>query len=567
MANRLGGACTPRQATEATRVAVRRRLKLAGDGMIRNRFLALGLAAIALACSDQPADRPSAEVQPDTGGTAVVALKSDLDAANFLVSADAVTHDVLRNVLFVTLIRYTPELGYEPMLAQSFELQGDSAAVFHLRRDVRWHDQVPTTAYDVAFTFNRAADSVAAFPNADWLVGWGAPQVLDSFTVRFPLQRMADPLASVAQFPIMPKHLLEAVPADQMQQAEFNKKPVGNGPFRFVEYRANDRWVFEANPEFPGELGGRPYVSRLVLRVIPDVTAQVAELRAGNLHLALKMPVEQYKQLDADTGFQGIVRQGRQYAFIPWNAKRPPLSDARVRRALTMAIDRKELSDVLHGGLGELVHGPVGHYHWAYHRELQPLPYSPDSARALLRAAGITDRDQDGTLDLAGGAPFRLELKVPASSTIMRDMAEMIRADLAQVGVRASVKPLDFATLQQQLTSPDRPFDAALMGWENDLRLNFRDMFHSAAIGGPFQFASFRNATADSLMDLASALSSQELARPLWLRFQEVLQQEQPWTVLYAYPELYVRSERLQGVEMDIRGAFVNVQRWWLRGR
>jgi peptide/nickel transport system substrate-binding protein len=532
--------------------------------MIWRCSLTFGLIAALLACGDRPADAPAAGVRPDTGGTAVVALQTDLDAANFLVSVDGVTHDVLRNVLFLTLIRYSPELDYEPMLAQTFEMQGDTAVIFRLRRDVRWHDQTPTTAYDVAFTFERAADPASAFPNADWLVGWGAPQVLDSFTVRFALQPMADPLASVAQFPIMPKHLLSSVPAAQMQQAAFNKQPVGNGPFRFVEYRANDRWVFEANPAFPSALGGRPYLSRLVLRVVPEVTAQVAELRAGNLQLALKMPVEQFKQLDADSAFDGIVRQGRQYAFIPWNAKRPPLSDARVRRALTMAIDRQEISAVMHGGLGDLVHGPIGRYHWAYHRDLQTLPFNLDSARALLRQAGLTDRNQDGVLELANGTPFRLELKVPANSTTMVDMAEMVRADIERVGVRATVKPLDLATLSEQMTSRDRAFDAALMGWENDLRLNFRDMFHSAALAGPYQFASFRNATADSLMDAASALSSQEMARPIWHRFQQVLHEQQPWTVLYAYPELYIHSNRLQGVAMDIRGAFTSVGKWWV---
>ncbi len=532
--------------------------------MAWQRLVGVGLIVI-VGCDAQPRDSGAGRGPPETGGTAVVALKTDLDGGNFLVSADAVTHDVMRHVLYLTLIRYTAEVGYEPNLARSFELEGDSAVVFHLRRDVRWHDGVPTSAYDVAFTFQRAADSAAAFPNADWLVGWAAPQVVDSFTIRFALQRMADPLASVALFPIMPEHRLRQIPAAQMHQAEFNKNPVGNGPFRFVEYKANDRWVFEANPSFPDELGGRPHLNRLVLRVLPDATAQVAELQAGNVHLVLGVPVEQYKRLDTDSRFRGIARAGRQYAFIAWNGKRPPLADARVRRAMTMAIDRNELIIVLRGSLGDVVHGPVGRYHWAYHHELQPLPHNPDSARALLRQAGLTDPDRDGVLERPDGKPFELELKVPASSTMMRDMAEMIRADLAHVGIQTTVRPLDFATLQQQLTSPERPFDAVLMGWENDLRLNFRDMFHSDEMDSPFQFASFRHLAVDSLIDAASSLPAREQARPLWLRFQEILHQEQPWTFLFSYPELYVRNEGLQGVEMDIRGAFLSASRWWLR--
>ena len=229
----------------------------------------------------------------------------------------------------------------KPALAESFEITVIRAITFKLRRDVFWHDGPRTTAYNVAFTFQRAADTATAFPNADWLIGWGAPQVLDSFTVRFPLERVADPLAGVALLPIMPRHLLESTPANQMAQAAFNKKPVGNGPFKFVEYRANDRWVFERNERFPEGLG-RPKLRGLVLRVIPEASVQAIELQTGSVHLATGVPLEQYPQLDADSVLRGVPRESRQYGFIPWNTRRPPLNDARVRRALTMAIDRAE---------------------------------------------------------------------------------------------------------------------------------------------------------------------------------------------------------------------------------
>ncbi|MEX2284322.1 MAG: ABC transporter substrate-binding protein [Gemmatimonadota bacterium] len=516
------------------------------------------------ACTDRGDSERSEGEAADTGGTAVVALATDLDHANILATNSRYTQEVLRYVLFLPLVHYDEKLSYQPALAESYESHGDTAITFKLRRDVFWHDGQQTNAYDVAFTFQRAADTATAFPNADWLIGWGAPQVLDSFTVRFPLERMADPLAGVALLPIMPRHLLESTPAGQMAQAGFNRKPIGNGPFKFVEYRANDRWVFETNERYPEELG-KPRLRGLVLRVIPEASAQAIELQTGSVHLATGIPVEQYQPLDADSSLRGIPRDSRQYGFIPWNARRPPLNDARVRRALTMAIDRAGIVRNLRGGFGEPATGPVGKYHWAYDESAAPLPYSPDSARALLAQAGLRDRNGDNLLERADGSTWQIELKVPSGSAFMRDAAELIRSNLAAVGVRVVPRTLDFNTIGEDLTSSERNFDAALMGWENDLRLNFHDMFHSSALNGPLQFASYSNPAVDSIIDQAAAEPDRARSIPLWHRFQSILRADQPWTFIHFYPDLYVAREELQGTEMDIRGAFVNVTRWWIR--
>ena len=102
-------------------------------------------------------------------------------------------------------------------------------------------------------------------------------------------------------------------------------------------------------------------------------------------------------------------------------------------------------------------------------------------------------------------------------------------------------------------------------GKPNDLRLNFHDMFHSAAINGPSQFASYHNAAVDSMIDQAGAEPDRARAIPLWHRFQAILRAEQPWTFIHYSPDLYMAREELQGIDMDIRGAFVNVTRWWIR--
>lgn len=522
---------------------------------MRARSLVLALVIATLACG---------ETAPPRGGTVVIAGGGDLDFANPLVSVDAWTNEILRYVLFTPLIRYGPGLTYEPVLAESWEMEGDTAVVFHLRSDVSWHDGRPTTAHDVLFTFQRARNPATGFPNAGYFARWTEAAVVDSYTVRFEMEPHADPLAGWPFTPIVPRHLLDTVPAAQMRQTPFNTAPVGNGPFRFVSHRPGDRWVFEANPDYPEGLGGRPLLDRLVWRVIPENAAQITELRVGEVDLALQPRPDQLRELAERDGIRVLRKPSRQFSFLAWNGQREPLGDARVRRALALAIDRPAILAGLRRGLGELATGPIMPFHWAWPEDLEPVPFAPDSARSLLAAAGIGDTDDDGTLELPDGEELAIAISVPASSDYQRDMAEAVRGDLDELGVRATIRPTEMTTLFADVTSPERRFDVALLGWQGDVRLDLRDTFHSKALGEAYQFSSYANPEVDSLLDLATAETDREQARPLWRRVQELLLEEQPWTLIYYQTDAFLARERVRGLHMDIRGALVNVADWWV---
>jgi len=522
-------------------------------------------ALLLVSCQERAVPAAAEGGDPARGGTAVVVSAGDLDHANPLVTADRLTQEVLRYALLLPLLSYDAELSLEPALAQEWTVEGDTAVLFRIRRDVRWHDGVPTSAHDVAFTFQRARDPRTAFPNADWVAGWGAPAVLDSFTIRFPVEG-TDPLAMIPFLPIAPRHLLDSIPPERMRQARYNHAPVGNGPFRFVEYQANDRWVFAANPDFPQALGGRPYLDRLVWRIVPDGTAETTELQTGNAHLALGLRVEQAVAAARDTDLRIVLRESPQYGFIGWNGRRKPLNDVGVRHAIALALDRAEMIDVLRAGHGTPASGPIGRWHWAYDTSLAPVPFAPDSARALLDAAGLRDRDGDGVREMADGSRLHLTLKVPAGSGYNRDLGEMIVADLRAVGIATDLVPTEWSTMISDVTSPQRSFDAVLMGWETDFRLDLRALFHSAQIDNPYQFAGYANPVADSLLDVLAGEGDRDTARAAYHRLQQLLRDEQPWGFLYYYPDMYVASARLRGLDMDIRGRLVNLPRWWLVG-
>jgi peptide/nickel transport system substrate-binding protein len=522
-------------------------------------------AALAAVLLLQPA-AVQAQNTPVRGGTLTVAGTSDLQQLNSLVAADGPTLEVVNNVLFLSLLKLNAQLQPAASLARTWTMAGDTSVTFRLRRDVRWHDGKPTTAHDVAFTINRAKDTLTAFPAASAIAHWKSAIVVDSYTVRVRLSPLREPLHSFASLAIMPKHVLDSIPPQRLREAAFNKAPVGNGPFRFVSQRANDRWVFEANPAFPRELGGRPYVDRLVWRIIPEAAVQLVELRTGNVDVILAIRADQINELDARPDLRAIVKPSKRFTMIVWNSKRAPLDQVNVRRALTMGMNRQQMLTLLRAGRGRVAISPIPPSHWAFDSQLAPLPYDTVQARRLLAQAGYRDRNGDGVVESADGKPFEIELTVAANNQFNRDLAEMARSDLAKIGVKVVPRPLDYATLVENLSSEERKFDGTFLIFETDLQLNLTDAFHTKSLGGPFQSASYSNPRLDRLLDQAMTAKTIAEARTAWSGVQRILRDEQPWTFLWYHPELFVVNERVRNINMDLRGFFQDLPKWWIAG-
>jgi len=540
-----------------------------------------GLAASALllaACGDEGGrgtrGAPAAEV-PDSlryGGTVTVGSYSDLQTMNSLVTVDASSDIVQRQLMFLTLVDYDGKLNPVPRLAERWDtvrVKPDTLELtFHLRGDVRWHDGQPVTARDVAFTYLRARDPATGYPNASNFVFYDPkPVVVDDRTIRFRFRAHSDFLDSWYVLAPMPEHLLGKVPPAELGKDPFGiERPVGNGPFRFVRRTPGQEWVFEANPAFPKALGGRPYIDRLVYRFVPEQTTLLTELLTGAVDLYLSANPAQAERISSSPRARLDASAGRQWNWIAWNERRPMFADARVRRALTMAIDRRQIVDALLFGYGAVGRATVTPAHWSYDStDVQTLlPYDTAGARRLLAEAGWQDRDGDGTLEDASGRPFRFTLKTNAGNQVRKDAIEMVQDQLARIGVRVEPRTVEWNTLSSQMTSPERDFDAILSSWVDFFRKDDSDILLCRNRGRPYQVVSFCDPAADRMIDSLNVITNRAAAAPLWRDYQHLIVQASPYTVLYYPRRLTGVSRRLHGVEMDVRSEFNTVGKWWI---
>lgn len=472
-------------------------------------------------------------------------------------------------VTHTTLVRLDEDLRPEPYLARSWEVAEDGSMVtFHLRDDVYWHDGVRTTAEDVAFTYRMATDPEGAFPFAGfwtrYVPGEAGVEVVDSFTVRIrmaPQQDFLDPWRATA---IMPEHILGDVGWDQMVQHPYGTDcPVGNGPFRFVEHDVGGRWVFEANPAFPEELGGPPEIDRYVYRVIPDAGTRLAELATGGIQVNVSVPWDRLDEVQANPRLEPIIFPTRNFTFLGWNGRNPLFSDPAVRRALTMALDRGVLLETAAGGYGTIINTPVPPYHPGFDVQAsRALSFDAEGARRMLREAGFQDRDGDGVLEGPDGEPFRFDILVQSDNRERLDLAELAALSFREMGIEARVETLEYSTFVQRITDPERPFDAFVVAWVPEFKLDDRDQFHSDRQDGAFAFSGITDPRLDDVMDALSLEMDPLRADSLLGVYQALMVELQPYTFFYAPERIAARSRDLVGVVMDVRGEWASVRDW-----
>lgn len=501
---------------------------------------------------------------PVQGGTAAISVLSDFQAFNPVTNTHLTTDDVIKHMLFTPLIQYDSALQPIPWLAERWEL-ADTAVTFYLRRDVRWHDGPPVTAQDVKFTFDLAKDpATASLLGSAYMNLVKSATVVDSFTVRFSFESPHAQALDGFWWPPLPRHLLQNVQPAQLAQHPFNRRPVGSGPFKFAEWRPTQSVTLEANPQFPQALGGRPNLDRVIFRVVPEATTMVRELINGTADMiGYTLLPDQGAQVQNQRGLDLRHYPSREFTFFAWNNTRPLFADARVRRAMGMAINRERIIEALLKGFGQPAHGMIPPWSPLY-TEAQPLPYDPNQARALLAQAGWRDTNGDSIAD-RGGQPLRAVLTINSANRLHADIAQVVQAQLRQVGVQLEIRPQEFQSMLQQYKA--RQYDVVLANWSLDtFKVDPTPLFScaQARIANSANRTGYCNPQADQLMTQGLATTDGAQAKQIWARYSQILQQDQPVTFLYWSEDLAGLGVRPQGVVTDVRSKIVNIRDWYI---
>ena len=461
-------------------------------GASRTSVVRAGSAALCLVvCLWSAAEQRRAEpVGPTRGGRIVVAERTPPSTFNPVLAADAQTHAVL-DPLFADLVHINRQtLKTEPALASSWSVSKDGLDyTIKLRPDLKFSDGHPCTADDVVFSFNVYLDESVHAPQRDLLLVGGKPIDVRKKDDQTILVKMPEPYAvgerifdSIA---ILPKHVLgEAFASGALPRTWGVAAPpesiIGTGPFRLQENVPGERIVLTRNPHYwkrDGDGGALPYVDQLVFVTVPSSDAEFLRLRAGEVDIMSRLTGDQFASLSSGSGYQTAdAGPSLEYNFLFFNltdvnaATLTALANRQrwfrqeaFRHALSAAIDRAAIVSIVYRGRGEPLWGPVTRGNRTWYNSALPRPArSLERARSLLKEAGFSWRD-DGVLQDQDARPVEFSVLVQATSIPRKQMATIILDDLAQLGIRVTIVPLDSRAVLDRVQKT-RDYDACILG-------------------------------------------------------------------------------------------------------
>ena len=496
---------------------------------------------------------------PDLGDTVVLASGADLESADPIVTVHPMARQVQRHALLVTLLRMDAALRPEPYYARTWEW-GDSGRVLRLELEpgLRWHDGVPTTSADVAFTLERVLDPASGSPRAAelaQLAGWEASQPHE-LVLRFRTPQPQMP-GWVMELPIAPEHLLRDVLPHGHRQAAYGSAPVGNGPFRFTGRVRGQRWEFERNDDFPESMGGPPELRRVVVAVVDEAATKFAGLVSDELHTAGIAPTMAGLVM-RDPRLKVVTYPVLFSTTLVYNSSRPPFDDVRVRRAFDVAVNRARIAELAYSGYATPALGAVPEGNPLAARGL--ARHDPGAAETLLDEAGW---------ELRPGRRWRerngVELEVELLTVGSQDNAveQLIQDDLARVGVRLAIRQLEMGAFLAAARAGIKQFDLLTTGIPGDLSLShLASMFDSRLAGGALDYAGYHTAELDSAFAAVGEARSADSLAAAWYSVQRVLERDVPVSWLLHLSGVQGVSGRLRGVEMDLRGELATLARW-----
>jgi peptide/nickel transport system substrate-binding protein len=508
---------------------------------------------------------------PTYGDTFIPAYIGDISGLIPNITND-VPSSTVGGLIYDGLVKTDRDQNIVGELAESWEYSRDCLELtFRLRKNAKWHDGHPFTAEDVRFTYETMIHPKTPSGYKESFTAIESAQVLDPYTIRF---RYKQPYARALQswtMAMLPKHLLEPyVKEGRLREApQARTSPVGTGPYMFREWKSGEKVVLVANPNYHW---GRPYISRVVYRIIPSQATIFLELQAKGIDAVGfdgvgGLTAIQYQRQTDYPAFRKAYAKYRypanSYTYFGLNLRDPRFADLRVRQAFAHAINKQELIEGVMLGLGREATGPYKPGSWAYHADVHRYPYDPARARALLAQAGWMDSDGDGVLDREG-KPFAFEILTNQGNDERRKVAEIIQASLRQIGVASEVRILEWATFLKEYVKKRR-FEAIILGWTFGLDPDQYEIWHSSKSGpDDLNHISYANPLVDELLAKGRASCVKEERVAHYRRLQEIFAVELPVIFLHMRDTLPAVTSRIHGIEPAPAGITYNFTEWFV---
>lgn len=512
--------------------------------------------------------------QPTSGGVYTEALIGSMSRLNPLLDRNNSADRDVDRLLFSGLIKFDSRGIPRPDLAESWGTSQDGTIYnVSIRPNAVWHDGQPVTTDDVIFTIELIKSDISFYPQ-DVKALWNEVEIkrLDEKTMQFRLPEPFVPFLDYLTFGLLPQHILGAVPADQILNAEFNLEPIGSGPYQFDHLLVENGQITGVVLNiFDNYYGKDPYIPQIVFRFYPSASSAMDAYQQGEVLGISQITQETLNQALAEENLSLYTSRRPELSMVLFNLNNgevPFLQEANVRKALLTGLNRQHIINALLRGQAIPADGPILPGSWAYYEGTEHIDYDPNAAIASLKREGYVIPAEGGDVRAKEGQRLAFNLLHP-NDALHTAMAEYIQQDWAQLGVQVTLVPMPYEQMvYENLTN--RQYQAALV----DLNLSYTPdpdpypFWHQAEAVGGQNYSQWDNRPASEYLERARITADLNERARLYRNFQVIFADELPALPLYFPTYTFAVDVQLSGVQAaplyDTSDRLSNIPDWYL---
>ncbi|MEN4053531.1 MULTISPECIES: peptide-binding protein [Sulfurimonas] len=480
--------------------------------------------------------------------TLQLATSANPSRLNPILATDSSSSEIT-GFLFNGLVKYDKDnreiIGD---LAKKFYFKDDTTLVFELREGVKWHDGKPFSAKDVLFTYQTLISDKIASPYSSGFRFVKDVKVLDDYTVEVDYKQPYFKALETWMMGILPEHILKD--EQNLMNSSFNTHPIGTGPYRLTQLEFSQNIELSA---FDDYFEGRPKIDKIAFHVIADPMTRLLMLKNGELDMGSIEPLVMERQLKRDffEKFNIYEQISLSYTYLGFNLRKEKFADPRVREALSLAINREELVDILFFKHAKVCTGPFLPGSSAFNPDIKAPKQNIKRARELLREAGYDEEH-----------PFTFEIATSNSSSIRPYAAEILQYQLQKAGVVVKLRVMEWQAFLNMMVFPHK-FDTVLLGWGLSPTPDPYLFWHSDSDKkGGFNLVGYHNKKIDRLIEESQSLIDKEKLAKIWREMFTIITQDNPYLFLYIPNSITAVNKDIKNIEPALGGIWHNYISW-----
>lgn len=476
-----------------------------------------------------------------------LSISSNPSRINPILSTDSASSEIT-NWIFNGLFTYDKNGNIMPELAESYRFEDDTTLAIELRKNVKWHDGADFTSKDIVFTYNKIMDPKIYTPYKTNFTKVRSVKALGRYKVEIKYTQPYFKALEIWMMGVLPSHILKDT--KDLMTSSFNKNPVGTGPYKLKDLQVSKDITLEVNKNYFKKV---PNIEKIVYKFVPDPTTSFYMLKQKKLDLGGLTPIQIDRQIESKfkNEFNIFERPSFSYTYMGFNLKNEKFKDKRVREAVSLAIDRKQVADILFFGHAQVCNGPFLPGSFAFNDKVKTVKQDIIKAKELLKEAGYDENNK-----------LQFTVITNANNSIRVNAAQVIQYQLAKAGIDMKIRVMEWQAFLNTVVHP-RKFEAVILGWSLSLMPDARSIWHSSnnKVGG-FNFVAYDNKEVDGLIEKGEVTINRKELGKIYKKIFEHISDDLPYIFLYIPNSITAVSKDIKNVKPALTGIMHNQEEW-----